>query len=286
MAFNSAISMPQQALTGSPPAELRPTVHGPSAAAPTAAPDSRVLPAPHQTSAAYAGRAGCSACHAAVPGGQPHTGVREAKEGQAAGVSGSPGTGGGGDRLAYPAVGLTGMEASASVAAEHVRLWQGAMVVLQPPDNACTAAVAAKAEDVAGVVERASAARVQAYPLPRRITPAYIRARTEEAVHSLQLTVLEKGCLRSVDSVLAELVRLMAGGEAAVMKAHTAGLGYLASGSGPSLAAGQSCVEYFLDVAASMHDAQTEAMAIALRVPDMAVGFEAENRELEGGRHG
>ena len=147
--------------------------------------------------------------------------------------------------------------AEAAACAELVRQWPEAMKAHQPHDEARAAATARVADLVATAERRADAARMQTYPLPRRVTDAYLRDLWATCSRSLNArpAAAERAIL-SLDAHLLKEIRGLGGiCQSLVDAAHLAGLQWALTGDGPGVTAVQAWCADFVEVSARVHEA-------------------------------
>ena len=173
---------------------------------------------------------------------------------------------------------------SAGVArAELVRRWPDFMTAYGPHDDASAAAAATAADLAAEAERRADAARMQTYPLPRRVTDAYLRDLWATCSRSLLTRpAANRKVIFSLDGgpggaqgLLKELRGLEDSSQSLVDTAHLAGLAWvqhgarLSIGDSPGMAAVRAWCADFVEVSAGVHEAHMLAKAIAV-VPAVA----------------
>lgn len=117
-----------------------------------------------------------SECPAAVPSTQPREGMRQTAQGPAACGGGSARTRESADRAEQHARHMASMKAWQAARAELRRQWHMHLTAREAVDAAIAAAALQSAELWAATEERMRAARLQSYPLPRRITLSYMEA--------------------------------------------------------------------------------------------------------------
>ena len=171
---------------------------------------------------------------------------------------------------------------SATVSSRLVRMWPAIVAAHEPLGDARSATAARVADLAAAAEERAGAARLRTYPLPRRTTLAQMRKAMAARLRAARVTALA-GCNADVHlcGILKEVAGLQVSCLTLMEAAHSAGLAWLSAGQGPGLAAAQAWCKEFVEVSASVHGAHVQAQATVMP-PCMEATRHTDG--LQGGR--
>ena len=150
----------------------------------------------------------------------------------------------------------------AAAATARTRLldgWQAHLTAPEAVEAALRAAALRSAQLDVAAQERVLAARLCAYPLPRRITAPYARETAKalwRAVHAKKVAGDRVRASYLDSGTLAEAVRVDKSCGSLVRAAHAAGLIWLSARPGPGLAAGQAWCAEFLELCAGVRGAR------------------------------
>ena len=181
-----------------------------------------------------------------------------------------------------PAVGATGAETTEEARKDFLILWRALLDAYEPSMDALGAADKRVASLVAAAVERAQAAKMRTYPLPRMTwkcvsEKAAAWAGSAQAKTAAYSRVLDRkvASMRRVSSLQDSCASLIGA-------AHAAGLAWLSlSGeTGPGLAAGQAWCAVFVGVSVGVHGASVQALTVVL--PSTEAAMDALLDELAG----